>query len=328
MSEERKKSPLARVLGFFWTLIKFILVLAVIAALGIGIYWGGYYAYWGIVSPIASNTKAINLLQDDLDAARNELGRELTAQNEKDAQLSTQMADYGERIASLEEEVVAKATRIAELEKELSSQSERAADDEERITVLEDELGAKAARIAELEKNLSSQSERVAGYAERLTGLKDELDARATQIAGLEVSLIDGDQRIADLEKGLSSQNEGVAELAARLAELEAEAVAPEEEIAWLKVQSLLLKASQEAIKARIRLIQNNPGAAKEELELVEASLMAAFELGDDEARAAISNLQDRLADVMRDITENPFAASEGLEILWRGIDALIGPSD
>jgi len=83
VAEERKRSPLARVLGFFWALIKLILVLAIIAALGVGIYWGGYYAYWGIVSPIASNTNAINLLQDDLEAARTELSQELAAQNER-----------------------------------------------------------------------------------------------------------------------------------------------------------------------------------------------------------------------------------------------------
>ena len=307
VTEKKKRSALARILGFFWTLIKFILVLAIIAALGVGIYWGGYYAYQGIVSPIASNTKAINLLQDDLEAARSELSRELAAQNEKIAQLSTQLADYEERITGLQDELTAGTARIAELEKALVDGDQR---------------------MADLESELSSQSERVAGYAERLTGLKDELDARATQIAGLEESLVDRDQRIADLEKGLSSQNEGMAELGARLAELKAEAVAPEEEIARLNVQALLLKASQEAIKASIRLVQNNPGAAKEELGLVEASLRAAFELRDEEARAAISELQDRLADVMRDIDENPFAATEELEILWRSMDALIGPSD
>lgn len=305
--EKQKRSPLARILGFFWALIKFILVLAIIVALGVGIYWGGYYAYWGIVSPIASNTKAINLLQDDLEAARSELDRELTAQDEKITQLSTQMANYEEQIAGLEHELAAGAARIAELEESLVDRDQR---------------------IADLEEKLSSQSERVADHEERITGLKDELDAKAARITELEESLVDRDQRIADLERGLSSQNEGVAELGARLAELEAEVTTPEEEIARLNVQALLLKASQEAIKARIRLIQNNPGAAKEELGLVGASLSTAFELGDEEAKAAISELQDRLADVMRDIDEKPFAVAEELEILWRGIDALIGPSD
>ena len=164
----------------------------------------------------------------------------------------------------------------------------------------------------------------VTKFTQFITGLLLWLPVQRSTIR---LNIFDGDQRIADLEKGLSSQSEGVAELGARLAELEAEAVAPEEEIARLNVQDLLLKASQEAIKARIRLIQNNPGAAKEELGLVGASLSAAFELGDEEAKAAISELQDRLADVMGDITENPFAATEELEILWRGIDALIGLS-
>jgi len=307
VTEKKKRSPLARILGFFWALIKFILVLAIIAALGVGIYLGGYYAYWGIVSPIASNTNAINLLQDDLETVRSELGQELAAQNEKIAQLSTQLADYEERIAGLKDELTAGDARIAELEKALVDGGQR---------------------IADLESELTSQDERVADYEEGMMGLKDEMDAQATRIAGLEESLADRDQRIADLEKGVSSQNEGVAELGARLTELKAEAVAPEEEIARLNVQALLLKASQEAIKASIRLIQNNPGAAKEELGLVGASLSTAFELGDEEAKAAISELQDRLADVMRDIDENPFAATEELEILWRSIDALIGPSD
>ncbi len=307
MPEKQKRSPLARILGFFWALIKFILVLAIIVALGVGIYWGGYYAYWGIVSPIASNTNAINLLQDDLETVRSELSRELAAQNEKTAQLSTQVADYEERITGLKDELTAGVARIAELEEALVDGDQR---------------------MADLESELSSQNERVAGYEEGIAGLKDDLDAKAARIAKLEETLVDRDRRIADLETGLSSQSDRAAGLDARLVELETKAGVPAEEIAGFKVQVLLLKASQEAIKARIRLIQNNPGAAKEELGLVGASLSAAFELGDEEAKAAISELQDRLADVMRDIDENPFAAAEELEILWRGIDALIGPSD
>jgi chromosome segregation ATPase len=320
VAEKQKKSALARVLGFFWALIKLILVLAVIAALGVGIYWGGYYAYWGIVSPIASNTNAINLLQDDLGVIRDELGQELAAQlaaqNQKIAQLSTQMADSEERMAGLEEKLVARDARMAEFEEELAARDAR----------LKEALVDRDQRIVDLQSELSTQSKRVASYEEQLAGLKDRLDAGAAQMADLEEALVDRDQRIADLVTELSSQGERIADLNADLAEIEAEVARPEEEIARLKLQALLLKASQEAIKAHIHLIENNAGTAQEELGLVKDSLEDSFALGDEEAQAAISELQDRLADVMRDIKESPFTATGELEILWRGIDALIGP--
>ena len=318
MAEKQKRSALARVLGFFWALIKFVLVLAIIAGLGVGIYWGGYYAYWGIVSPITSNTNAINLLQDDLEAARSELGQELAARNEKIAQLSIQMADSEERMAGLEKELAARDARMAEFEVELAARDAR----------LEEALLDRDQQIADLRSELSSQSERMANSEERLTGLKDELDAGAAQMAKLEESLIDRDQQIADLDTEFNSQSERMADLNASLADLEAEVAKPEEEIARLKLQALLLKASQEAIKAHVHLLENNAGTAQEELGLVKASLEAAFELGDEEAQAAISQLQERLADVVRDIEESPFTAAEELEVLWLGIDALIGPSN
>ncbi len=318
MAEKQKKSASARVLGFFWALIKLVLVLAIIAALGVGVYWAGYYAYQGIISPIASNTNAINLLQDDLEAGRSELIQELADQSEQIAQLSAQMADAQERMAEMEETLAARDARMAEFERELAAGDAR----------LKEALADRDQQTADLQSELSAQSERVASHEEQLAGLKDALDAGAARIADLEEALVDRDQRIADLVAELSAQGETIANLDANLAELQAEVARPEEEITRLKFQDLLLKASQEAIKARIRLIQNNPGAAKEELRLVEASLRAAFELGDEEARAAVSDLQDRLAEVMRHIDENAFAATEELEILWRGIDVLIGPGD
>ncbi|MFQ6057941.1 MAG: hypothetical protein ACE5MB_03545 [Anaerolineae bacterium] len=253
-----RRSVWSRIWGFFWGLIKLILALAVIAALGVGIYYGGLYAYYGILSPINSNTNAINVLQGDLETAQRDFGRELQVRDERIAHLAEQIA----------------------------------------------QLAAQQEAIKALEEKLASQDQQVVALQEALAAHQEALAAADKGLTGLETKL-------AGIEKAMD-----------RLA---AQAAAPEAEITRLKVQALLLQASSQALKARMRLMQNNAGLAKEELGLMEPTLEAMARLGDEETRGTVEGLRARLEATLAAIDENPFVASEELDILWHEINATIG---
>jgi len=237
MTEERSPSILRRILGIIWWLIKLIIILAVIAALGVA----AYVAYTGLVAPIASNTAAINALRADLEATQDQINAQLRALQENIAQFEVPLRDQGSRLLELE-----------------AAGQDQSAD---------------------------------------LRSLRESLDAQAEAIARLE----------------------------AAIEELQQEVPATRADLSRLKLNALLLKASGQVLRARVRLMENNPGDARRELEVARATLNQASEVGGEAAQETIAPILERLDRAYQSIEDNPFNAPGEVELLWRAINEAIG---
>jgi predicted RNase H-like nuclease (RuvC/YqgF family) len=246
-----RRSVWSRIGGFLWGLVKLILALAVIVALAVGIYYIGLYAYYGILAPINSNTNVLNLLQRDLEEARQEFDQELQARDKQIAQLEKQLG------------------QLAIEQEEVKTLEETVADQIQRLAALGDTLAMADAGLTELEA--------------RLADLAREMDALAMEVA------------------------------------------TPKAEMARLRIRTLLLQASSHALKARIWLMQNNAGLAKEELRLIEPTLESIEQMGGKEIQEVAEDLRTRLDATLEAIDENPFLASEELDILWHEINEALG---
>jgi DNA repair exonuclease SbcCD ATPase subunit len=196
-------------------------------------------------------------------------------------------------------------TRMAELDVQLAElESQQASSVVEQDEALVDFQAEMVDRSAELEMRLAESEARL-NDAEREQGdLEDQLD---------------------DLLTGLDIQADALEVLEARLTTLEEE-IPGADEMHELNRQLLLMRAWQEILKARVRLVQNNAGAAYEELLIAQASLELAYDVSQAEHQAELEPIMARLADVLVELETNPFAATEDLEIVWHDLDRLINP--
>lgn len=206
---------------------------------------------------------------------------------------------------------------------------------------------ANTADITELQGHLTELEARLAGLDaqqasiaveqdEALLTFREEQAERSTLVEGrladAEARLNDSEQAQDDLEEELAALDAALDEQTATMGGLEARLTTLEEEIpgaeelAELNRQLLLLRGWQEVLKARVRLVQNNAGAAYEELLLAQVTLELAYQASQPEDREELEPVLERLADVLVELEINPFAATEDLEIVWHDLDRLINP--
>jgi chromosome segregation ATPase len=182
-----------------------------------------------------------------------------------------------------------------QLQDDLSGQL---ADQRERIAQLESDLAAEREARSELQAELARQAEIVSAQ----TDLEARLETQGQAITALEQSvdaldtfLTDLDSTVVNVEQALES---------------------PERGVARLQRQVLILQMSQAALKARLHLSENNPGQARLVLENVNQDLQQLAALTPSEKREDLSQIREQLAAVVTAIEEQPFIATQELEIL------------
>ena len=86
----------------------------------------------------------------------------------------------------------------------------------------------------------------------------------------------------------------------------------------------ILLQAWGEILKARMHLLEDNAGSARQALALARANLERVILLSTEPEAEALIAMRERLdaADVA--IEERPFVAINELEIIWRDLDTFI----
>lgn len=208
------------------------------------------------------------------------------------------------------------------------------------IQVNTDDIAEIESRVAELDAQLTEleveQASLVVEQDEALLDFQEEQNDRVADLAGrlaeAEARLNDAEQaqddladHLDDLLVGLELQVDALGEFEARMVVLEEE-IPGADEMHELNRQLLLLRAWQEILKARVRLVQNNAGAAYEELLIAQATLGLAYDASQPKHRAVLESVMDRLGDVLVELETNPFAATEDLEIVWHDLDRLINP--
>lgn len=197
--------------------------------------------------------------------------------------------------------------------------------------------------LARLDAEMSDLSEQIGDIqAEQLDQDRALIDARTNaeqRIADAEGRLADAEGRlrdsedaiaaqqglIQDLEETLDQQTAQLEDLNTTLAELQEELPGQAEYDAYNR-QLLLMRAWQELLRARLRLLENNPGQALEELAAARATLDQTMAMSDAEQQANLNEVIERVDMVITEITENPFAATGDLEIAWQMLGGMITP--
>lgn len=119
---------------FFGKLFKWLLILAIIGGIGVGIYYGWPILNDRVIQPISDNTASVTALQGqietnqtDLEALRSELGT-----------LTDAEADFPGRVATLEDEIATVMTAQSDFDSRLSGIEGQIADSTTRLGTLEE----------------------------------------------------------------------------------------------------------------------------------------------------------------------------------------------
>jgi septal ring factor EnvC (AmiA/AmiB activator) len=173
----------------------------------------------------------------------------------------------------------------------------------QRIFTLESDLAAQRERLAALEGDLGRMDELLTVQGETLSELQAALD-RAEDTTG----------RLGDDVEALYGE----------LDTLRAEMADPNRAIAAFERRLILLQAWGEVLKARLHLLEDNPGNARQALALARANLEQVIALSPEPEAEALSAIQERLDAADTAIEERPFVALNELEIVWRDLDTFI----
>ena len=200
-----------------------------------------------------------------------------------------------DRIVSLETEVAELRERtVAQTEDQdaLMQESEQLA---ERITALEDGLEAQRQAVEEgIEQVRSDVSGVTADLEEEVEGLQEQLETTQEELR----------QQIETSEETLDDLEGQVDQVTARLS---------------------LLQTAQDLLKVRLLLVEENPGAARETLDLALAHLDRAAELLPGQTEV-LDGLRERMLTVDDLIAEGSFRARPTLESLWADVMDLAMP--
>jgi chromosome segregation ATPase len=173
----------------------------------------------------------------------------------------------------------------------------------QRISILENDLAAQRERLAALEGDLGRMDELLTAQGETLSELQTALD-----------SAEDTTGRLGDDVEALYGE----------LDTLRAEMADPNRAIAAFERRLILLQAWGEILKARLHLLENNAGNARQALALARANLEQVIALSPEPEAEALSVIQERLDAADMTIEERPFVALNELEIVWRDLDTFI----
>ncbi len=335
-TNEKSPSIVARTAGCLWRLIKFVIAITLGILLGVALYWGGFYAYTGILAPINTNYVAVKTVEGDLRRANDVWEAELKVRDEKIRLLSEQLGQQRAATDAVEQRLNARLGGQEEaLRHQVASQQEAlqkqiASLDEQRQALI-GAIGNQERRGDALDRALQDQQATLQDQQEILQAQQETLQAQQEHIAQIAAAEGALEAAIADTAKELNGGIAAVrkdfeaemAGLEADFGTLEDQISGPEPELVQLREQTLLLKAAAQVLRVRIRLVQNNPGGAREDLTQLDATLAGISELPEADAET-IAGLRDQVAQLQIALDENPFIVSEQLDVLWLAITDLI----
>jgi chromosome segregation ATPase len=173
----------------------------------------------------------------------------------------------------------------------------------QQISALEGDLATQKERIAALEADMGRMDEVLTTQGETLSELQTTLDS-AGEVTG---------QLGSDVEA-----------LYGELDTLRVEMADPNRVVATFERRLILLQAWGEILKARLHLLEDNAGNARQALALARANLERVIVLSPEPEAEALIAIQERLDAADMAIEERPFVAINELEIIWRDLDTFI----
>jgi len=295
MTEERGSSgsPFVRGVGnVLRFLLRLVFVLVIGALIGLGLFYGVPWVYRRVAWPVQENSARIAILEEQV--AKN-------SENIFDHRraLQRRIVDLETEVAELQEEV---AVQVQDQE-ELAEQGQQLV---QRITTLEDDLKTGLeTQQQDMEQLRSDVSSETSDLEREVEGIREEVEGVREQ---LETAREELDQQIEMSEEGLRDLEEALDETAAAL-----------------EARLSLLQTAQDLLKVRLLLVEENPGAARDTLELAIAHLDRASELIPSQ-REVLDDLRERMLTVDGLIAESSFRTRPTLEALWADVMDLVVP--
>ena len=263
--------------------LRMLFVIVIGALLGLAIYWAASYGVatvnQQVFQPIQNHTRQL----DDLER--------------RYAQ------DYGqlnERTQALQEETQALQQKIDELERQGNATREG-------LEALESQLTASEALLAEMQATLETAQESLDALENEQTTLKTTLEP---DIAQLETAL-------AELETLMEVLTEDVAQAIDDVEALDV-TVRDEAPLVAVRIEVQLLKAMELLTRARVQLGQDNPGAAKTEVQEARNLLVNLGTTLPEDQQKALAAIVQRLELGMANLPNAPRLAADDLEVAWQ----------
>jgi chromosome segregation ATPase len=195
------------------------------------------------------------------------------------------------------------------------------AEQSERIAQLETDLAAEREVRSELETLLDQQVETIQAQATAISALQTSAETQAegaavqTELAG---ELQTQGQSLSALEEEIEAVDASVAELDRMMDRVLEIVTDSNPEVVSLQRQTLALQGSQAVLKARLHLSENNPGQALDSLEQIVTVLEQLADVIPPEQEDKLAEIEVQLEAVTTAIEEQPFIATQELEILWQ----------
>lgn len=203
-----------------------------------------------------------------------------------------------------------------------------ARENEERIAELEEQIEALEETqddfVREQENLLEDQQDMLDEHDDMLDDITTTFEEQDAQYNDQAATVEDILVLLDDLERASEVQAETLDALTEEMQAMD-EGIASTEHLIALNYDIALITAWQEVLKARIRLIENNPGAALDEIQLARDTLQNLRDIAPDELERELDPLIERLDDIAADIESgNAFSVTEDLEVVWHDIAALM----
>jgi chromosome segregation ATPase len=202
---------------------------------------------------------------------------------------------------------------------------------------LESEVDEMGTELTQLREQVSVQ----ARDQQALEARDEELDSRIAQLSGdleaqqQEMEVVAGEIQ-SSLGNATADLNEQIGDLQARLADVTANVTRQVEEsrgelddvyvqLGDFEGRLALLQTAQDLVKVRLLLLEENPGTARNTLDLAIAHLDQASALMPSQAET-LEDLRSRMAALDDLIVQRSFRARPDLEALWADVMDLVVP--
>jgi hypothetical protein len=193
--------------------------------------------------------------------------------------------------------------RVAAVEREMTADLERQAS---QLAVLEARLDEMVEAGVVISENVALLNGGIAALQTDIVGFGSDLDSLGGEVDGLqsEVAGLDG-------------------ETVALQASLE-DPLAATEDVAELRQILVLFRVWELVARARLRLVEGNPGLALADVQAAQGALTAVIDASSEEMAAVLTPVQQRLDLAAAGLPDDPITAARDLETAWEALDGLL----
>lgn len=275
-SQNSQPSIFGRILRFLGCLI---LTIIVIAALGVGGYFGAPLLYRQYIQPVQEHALRLD---------------ELEARLEQNEQLVRERSeDLSERMSNLEVQLDSNEEARTVIESDIDAL-------EERVAFLTEEMGQLEAMQTSMEEIRTEQE----ALRDDLTLTEGALEDMDTSISGMDADLDTMAATVDELNEQVSAYGEIVQ--------------GQDEKLLQMAIEIQMLKAMQLLTRARLFLVQGNITLARTDVLQAGELLSNLSSSVPEDQEETLLEIVSRLDDVLEIMARSPIAAADGLEAAWQ----------